>query len=846
MSKVMLGLKLLLRDWRGGELGLLLAALVVAVTIVVSIALFVERIQGAILAESSQFLAADRVLRSSSPIPEEWLTLAHDRKLESAQVLNFPTMAYVGEALELAAVKATSEDYPLLGSLEIKTTRAGAGSIVKHGPAKGEVWVAPRLLGLLGIDVGEDLFIGEASLRVSALIVREPDAGFSLFSYGPRVLMNLSDIENSGVVQPGSRVQYNLLLTGTEAALSEWQEEISDQLTADQSVLGVRDGQPQLARSIDRAERFLLLAGSMGVVLAGVAIAIASRRYTERHYDYVGILKSLGASSKTVLGMYLGHLSLLCLTGVVLGSTIGWGLHLLAIESIRELLLVELPTPGLSAFGLGALTAFISFFAFACPALLHLQKVAPMRVLRKDLGTPDFNSRIVLWLGIAGLLVLIYMYSGSMQITLALSAGVGSIAAVVLLGTWLMLRAAPQPGSRASKAMGLAIAGIRRRASHSALQVFVFTVVLLLVLVLLLARNSLLAEWRTQIPENTPNHFLLNISPAEVPKLEALLNDNNYQHAGVYPMVRARFSAHNGLPPERRSRMGDASEEVANNSQTPSESADSARAEEGGRQLALTWAEAFPEDNELVEGRWWHENEPGLLSLESEFAERYGIQLGDTITFTMISSSVELTVSSIRKLDWEQMRPNFFAIASPGSLDKFDAIYMTSFFLPEGDKAFLNELLRTLPTVSVLEMDRIIEQVSRIIEQVSSAVELVLGLIVLSAAIVLFASIQTSMDERFRENAVLKTLGARFSLLRATMFYEFAILGLLAGSMASVAAELVIALIQTQLMQLEYSVHYWVFLVGPLAGALLVAILGVTISYKSLSSPPATVLRELS
>ena len=851
MSKVMLGLKLLLRDWRGGELGLLLAALVVAVTIVVSIALFVERIQGAILAESSQFLAADRVVRSSSPIPEEWLALAHDRKLESAQVLNFPTMAYVGEALELAAVKAASDDYPLLGSLEIKTTLTGVPSVVAHGPAKGEVWVAPRLLGLLGIDVGDELFIGEASLRVSALIVREPDAGFSLFAYGPRVLMNLNDIERSAVVQPGSRVQYNLLLTGTEISLSEWQEEISDSLTADHSILGVRDGQPQLARSIDRAERFLLLAGSMGVVLAGVAIAIASRRYTERHYDYVGILKSLGASSKTVLGMYLGHLSLLCLTGVVFGCLIGWGLHLLAIESIRELLLVELPSPGFGAFGLGALTAFISFFAFACPALLHLQKVAPMRVLRKDLGTPDFNSRMVLWLGIAGLLVLIYIYSGSLQITLALSAGVGTIAAVVLLGTWLVLRAAPQPGSRASKALGLAIAGIRRRASHSALQVFVFTVVLLLVLVLLLARNSLLEEWRTQIPENTPNHFLLNISPAEVPKLEALLNDNNYQHAGVYPMVRARFSAHNGLAPERRSQLGDATNKVADSSiNSSSEVGNTAEDEEAqrqaGRQLALTWAESFPEDNELVEGQWWQEEEPGLLSLESEFAERYGIQLGDVITFTMLGSSVELTVSSIRKLDWEQMRPNFFAIASPGSLDNFDAIYMTSFFLPEGDKAFLNELLRTLPTVSVLEMDRIIEQVSRIIEQVSSAVELVLGLIVLSAAIVLFASIQTSMDERYRENAVLKTLGARFSLLRATMFYEFAILGLLAGAMASVAAELVIALIQTQLMQLEYSVHFWVFLLGPVAGAMLVALLGVTISYKSLSSPPATVLRELS
>lgn len=842
MNKILLGLRLLWRDWRGGELGLLLAALIVAVTIVVSIALFVERIQGAILAESSQFLAADRVLRSNTPIDEQWLALADQLELNRAEVLNFPTMAYVGEALELAAVKAVSSAYPLLGELEIKQTLTGEFLSVREGPAPGEIWVAPRLLGLLGVELGQQVNIGEASMRVSALVIREPDAGFSVFAYGPRVLMNIDDIERSGVVQPGSRVQYNLLLTGAETALDAWQTKVKPQLASDQSVLGVRDGQPTLARSIDRAERFLLLAGSMGVILAGVAIAIASRRYTERHYDYVGILKSLGSSSHTVLSMYLGHLLLLCLVGVLTGSLIGWALHLFAIETIRELLLVELPSPGVAAFGLGALTAFISFFAFACPALLHLQKVAPMRVLRRDLGTPDFNSRLVLWLGVAGLLLLIYLYSGSAKITLALSAGVGSIGAVVLLGTWLLLRATPQPGSRASRAFGLAVAGIRRRAQHSALQVFVFTVVLLLVLVLLLARNSLLQEWRGQIPANTPNHFLLNISPDEVGTLEDVLASKDYEHAGIYPMVRARFIAHNGEPPQRAARVGEP-EEPSNDRDEGEENAQS------GRQLSLTWASDFPDDNELLAGEWWVQGDnndvSGQLSLESEFAERYGIALGDTITFTMIGASVDLQVTSLRKLDWEQMRPNFFAIASPGSLDQFDAIYMTSFYLPEADKAFLNTLLRELPTVSVIEMDRIIEQVSRIIDQVSSAVELVLGLIMLSAAIVLFASIQTSMDERFRENAILKTLGARLSLLRSTMFFEFALLGLLAGAMASVAAEMVIAFIQTQMMQLEYSVHGWVFLIGPLAGAGLVALLGVLISYRSLSSPPATVLREL-
>ncbi len=834
----MLGLRLLARDWRGGELGLLLAALTVAVTIVVSIALFVDRIQGAILAESSQFLAADRLLRSNTPIPAEWFALAEEEGLEHAHVMHFPTMAFAGDELQLVAVKAADSAYPLLGELEIRSSGSnGVTQKVKTGPPAGEVWVAPRLLPLLQLSVGDNLSIGEAELRISGLVLREPDAGFSVFSYGPRVLMNVADIPGSAIIQPGSRVQHNLLVTGDTSDLERWAQRMKDKLQAEQSILGVRESQPRLARSINRAERFLLLAGSMGVVLAGVAIAIASRRYTERHYDYVGILKSLGASSQTVLTMYLSHLLLLCLCGVVLGSALGWVLHGVAINSIRSLLLVELPPADIAAVWLGAVTAFISFFAFACPALLHLQKVAPMRVLRRDLGTPDFNSRLVLYLGIAGLLLLIYVYSGSVQITLFLTLGVGAIAALVLLMTWLLLRSAPKPGSRAAEPMRLAIAGIRRRAKHSALQVFVFTVVLLLVLTLLLARNSLLQEWRMQIPENTPNHFVLNIAPTDVQPLTELLDSAGYEHAGIYPMVRASLTAHNGSVPVRRRTEGE-------QNSSPEQAEDSQR--NRTRQVQLTWAADLPADNELVEGEWWTADQPGLLSLEQEFAERYNIRLGDTITFTMIDASVDLKVSSIRQLDWERMRPNFFAIASPGSLQDFDAIYMTSFHLPDGDKAFLNSLIRTVPTVSIIEMDRMIEQVTRIIDQVSSAVELVLGLILLAAAIVLFASIQTSMDERMRESAILKTLGARLSLLRKTLFYEFFILGLLAGSLAAVGAELIIGLIQTRLLELSYEPHWWVFVLGPVLGAVSVVLLGLLISAGSLKTPPAQVLRELS
>lgn len=834
----MLGFKLLWRDWRGGELGLLLAALLVAVSIVVSIALFVERIQGAILAESSQFLAADRLVRSDRPIPDLWSELASDNDLSATRVLHFPTMAFAGEEMVLSAVKAVGDEYPLLGELELRG-RAEAETEAElefsnRGPAPGKAWVAPRLLNSLGVKLGDSLFVGEAELQIEALLMREPDAGFSVFSYGPRVLMNVADIPRSEVVQPGSRVQYNFLVSGDQSSLESWQEAMEDVLAPEQSILGVRDSQPQLAKSINRAERFLLLAGSMGVLLAGVAIAIASRRYTERHYDYVGILRSLGSSARTVLSLYLGHLAILCGFGVLLGCLIGWLLHLFALQSLSGLLLVDLPEAGWRPYALGALTAFISFVAFACPSLLHLQKVAPMRVLRRDLGTPDFNSRSVFLLGLAGFVALILLYSKSLWITAALIIGVAVIAAVVLYLTWAVLKGSRNPGLNTSNPFGLAIAGIRRRARHSALQVFVFTVVLLLVLTLLLARNALLQEWRMQMPEGTPNHFLININPADVEPLDELLQSRGYEHAGLYPMVRARFDAHNNEVPVRKQRPGD-------ESQPQDGPADGVVA----RTLNLSWAEDLPEDNELLEGAWWSEAQAGELSLEREFADRYSIKLNDTLGFSMDGQNVELKVTSIRSLDWEQMRPNFYAIASPGSLAGFDEIYMTSFHLPDGDKAFLNDLIRVVPTLSIIEMDRMIEQVTRIIDQVSTAVELVLALIIISAAIVLFASVQTSMDERSRENAILKTLGARLSLLKLTTRYEFLLLGVLAGLLASLGAELVIGLVQVKLMELSYQPHWWVLLVGPVLGGVVVMLLGVWISRPSLASPPATVLREL-
>ncbi len=824
---LMLGVRLLWRDWRGGELGLLIGALTVAVTIVVGIAQFVERINGAILAESNEFIAADRLVRSNKAPPEQWLQLANSYGLRHAQVLHFPTMVMAGDAMQLAAVKAVSAEYPLLGELTILSGSQQLAQDVAHGPPAGEVWADPRLLQVLGLETGEKLSVGNAEFTISSVVTREPDSGSSLFSYGPRLLMNSADIPATGVIQPGSRVQYNLLLQGDNKALTDYLKELQPQLSSNQKVLGVRDSQPTLALALDRAESFLLLAGSMGVILAGIAIAIATRRYTERHFDYVAILRSLGATSKRVLSFYLTHLLLLSALAVALGCLLGSALQNVAVNTVSEVLRVNLPAAGARPFLLGTATAVISFIAFALPAILHLQHVAPMRVLRRDLGTPDFNQRVIYLFGILGLVSIVFLYSGDVKITLALSAAVAGVAAVVLLLTWLLLKSSKVTGMQASSPIALALAGIRRRAAHSALQVFVFTLALMLLLVLLLVRTSLLAEWRLQMPANTPNHFLLNIAPTQVDGVRTLLAEANVETAGLFPMVRGRISDVNGVPLGKR--------------KLPNAEARS----NPDREINLTWSEALPADNELIAGSWWQPNATGAqLSVEAGLAERMQLSVGDKVSFVIAAQKLTASVTSIRALDWQQMRPNFFMILSPGSLDSYPATYMTSFYIPKAQSAIMPRLLKAYPTVGIIEVDAVIRQVRTIIDRVSSAIELVLGLILLSGVIVLFASVQTSMDERYMEQAILKTLGARSKLLFSSLLFEFASLGLLAGLLAAVSSEATVWFLQTRVLNIEYSVHWWVFAVGPAGGAMLVAALGLLISARTIRATPVQVLRE--
>jgi putative ABC transport system permease protein len=818
--------RMLARDWRGGELGVLLAALVVAVAIVSGISAFTSRLQNALEQESHRFLAADRVLSSGRDPGQQWLLQANDLGLETAQTLSFPSMVYAGEEdMYLASVKAVTENYPLRGDMVMSAQPFGELQTVTQGPTPGQVWLDSRLFPLLNVEIGDAITIGELDLQVAAAVRSEPDQGTSMFGYGPRVLMHYGDIPATKVVQPGSRVEYRQLFAGSEEKLMPLMEALKPTLESGQRILDVSNSQQGIGSALDRAEQFLLLAGSLGVVLAGVAIALAARRFSERHYDYVAIMKSLGSTSGAINKLYGSSLLLLGIAATAIGCMLGWIMQ----ESFFALFGEALPvTPGSSGFRpyiIGGVTALVCLASFAWPPLQRLGKASPLRVLRRDM--PDETRRTIFdyLIGLAAIVLLMLWYSGDWKLSAAVLAGLTVSASLAAGAAYVLLRGGRLAGMRAGSVWRLALAGLQRRGGANTLQVVIFSMAIMLLLILLLVRTSLIDEWQMQLPEGTPNHFLINIAPYEVNDVREALNRKAVLSQPLFPMIRGRVTHVNG--------------EVLGQSDDPTEG----RRERGAN---LSWSNDLPADNKLVAGEWWQsDTTEALVSIEQEMAERLEVKVGDSMSFLIGSQPLEVTVSSIREVNWETMQPNFWLLFPPATLQGFPATFMTSFHLQTSDKTFLNKFIRQFPTVTVVEMDVVIAQIRSIISQVSAAIELVLGVILAAGALVLIAGVQASVDSRLYESAVLRALGAKRSLLLGSLVIEFSALGLFAGVLATVAAELSVLILQTQVLDMVYTPHPMLWMIGPLVGVIIIGALGVWNCRQVVSTPPVAVLREL-
>lgn len=869
-----LALRLLWRDWRGGEIRLLFIALVMAVTSVTGIALFTDRLEKALILESANILAADRVLISRQPPPEAILDYAESLGLRTARVLSFTSMAFSESGNMLVAAKAVSSDYPLRGEVIIADAPFIRGFPIVSGPPPGEVWLESRALSALDIAVGDSVFVGEAELTVSKIIIAEPDrqqAGM-LDNAGPRLMLSMDDVAQTNVVQLGSRVAYRALFAGEElATLEAFSEWISEEYPDEYRIRDVRDESEEISDALNKAESFLLLGSLFAVLLAGVAIALTAKRYAERHYDYVAILKTFGCTSNEIGVIYLSIQSVLVFISIVVGCVLGWLVHHVILRLLQAVITVELPAAGFEPFVIGSLTAVICLLSFALPPLLALRATPPLRVLRKDLDQQEFGANVPYVFGVLGTVFLVYWYSQSLVLTTVLVTAVAAIALFLSVLSYILLRSSGSVGMKAGSAWKLAMTAARRRRKQNVLQVMVFSVTIMSLLVLTLLRTDLIDDWQGQLPENTPNHFMMNITETQIDGIESFFAENGVDSNAFYPLISARVISVNGEIPEPEEQLGgdDERSSVTESAQSEEEGSrydqarseldaatgNSAEAEEeeeegqvrgrlGRRQV--TWANDLPPDNLITDGAWWSETvNAGYVSIEDDYAGWLDIEIGDRVEFEINQQTVFAEVSSFRSVRWDNMQPNFFIIFSPGTINHLGATFISTALMERDQKILLNDLVRLFPTMVVIEIDALIEQIQNIIAQVTSAIELISVLVLVCGALVLLACVNATLDERFHENAILRTLGAGKRLILTSLLIEFASIGALAGIIATVGAEASLYYLQEEVFEQEFNLHYWVWVAGPLIGMVLIAGLGMNSTRQVVSTSPLNVLRRV-
>ena len=887
---IALASRLLWRDWRSGELRLLFLALVMAVTSVSGIALFTDRLEKALLLESANMLAADRVLGSGKVLPDDILVEAQTRGLRTASTLSFTSMAFSDSGNMLVSAKAVSDTYPLRGDVIIADAPFIRGAPIQSGPQPGEVWLESRALPALGLEVGDSVYVGEAELTVSKIIIAEPDrsGGGMVDNAGPRLMLHLDDVAKTNVVQLGSRVSYRFLFAADELlALDEFETWVDAEYEGEYRLRDVRDESEEVSEALSRAESFLLLGSLFAVLLAGVAIALTAKRYSERHYDYVAILKTFGCTSPQIGFIYLWIQALLAIVAVVVGSVLGWGVHHIILRALQTVITVELPAAGFEPFVVGAMTAVICLLSFALPPLLALRETPPLRVLRKDISQQKVGANVPYVFGIGGTIGLVYWYSQDAVLTSVLVVAVASIAILLSGLSFLLLSSSSAVGMRAGSAWKLAMSAARRRRKQNVLQVMVFSVTIMSLLILGLLRTDLIADWQAQLPENTPNHFMMNISQPQIAGIEEFFEENGVQGNAFYPLISARVTKVNGATPDPQEDLnsdaergtlagggGDDAEEEsakgaarvglsvgygqgetnaagASSGKEASESEAGDEPEEGevrGRlsRRQVTWAAELPADNRVTGGEWWEATvEPGFVSIEQDYADWLDIELGDVIEFEINAQTVSAEVSSFRSVRWDNMQPNFFIIFSPGTIDHLGATFLSTALMEREQKILLNELVQRFPTIVVIEIDALIEQIQNIIAQVTSAIELISVLVLVCGALVLLACVNATLDERFYENAILRTLGAGKRLIMTSLLIEFASIGLMAGLVATLGAEASLYYLQEQVFEQEFALHYWVWLAGPLAGMIIIGGLGVNSTRGVVNISPLNVLRRL-
>jgi putative ABC transport system permease protein len=784
------------REWRSPSLLIVWLALTLAVACVLALGSISDRMEKGLSQQSRDFIAADRVLRSARPITEAWLQDAEKQGLKVSRQLSFMTMTFAGDTPQLADVKATDLAYPLYGDLQ--TQPSGMK------PEPGSVLAAPRLMALLNVKVGDNLEVGDATFKIAGEIIQEPDSGFNPFQTAPRLIMNLADVPKTGAVQPGSRLTYRYMFAGAPQDIQAYGDAIKGLLKPDQRWYGMEESEGALGKSLQRSQQFLLLSALLTLMLSIAAVAVAMGHYCRSRYDLVAVLKTLGAGRRSLQKLIIGQWVAVLLLAAVSGSVIGLLFEALLMKMLTPVLPAALPPSGIWpwVWSMGSLLV-ISLLVGARP-YKQLLATQPLRVLRNDVVANVWPLR---WFIPAMLLIIVGLLAalvGGSTLLWSLLAGVvvlSLLLGAIGWGSLLLLRRV----TVGKLPLRLAINRLVRQPWVTLSQLAAFSMSFMLLALLLVLRGDLLDRWEQQLPPDSPNYFLLNITKDQIPQVTAFLNQHQTKPEEFYPIVRVRLTKIN--------------QQVSTDIIKP----DDAAGEAVNRELNLTWMQGLPDHNPLVAG----EGPPkaGEVSIDEGLAGRLGVKLGDTLTFSGDTQDFSAKITSLRKVDWDSLRPNFYFIFPPGALDAQPQSWLTSFRY-EGDAKAITELNRQFPTLSLLDIGSILKQVGQVLQQVSRALEVMVILVMLCGGLLLLAQIQVGMRQRRQELIVYRTLGASKKLLRGTLWCEFAVLGLVAGIAAAVGAEAALWLLTRKVFDFPWQPNMILWWSVPLVSAVLLSLCG--------------------
>lgn len=820
-------LRLLSREWRSGELRLLALGLLIAVASLTTVAFFSERVRLVLTQEASQLLGADLLVVSDRPLDGAFLTSAKSLRLHTMQVVRFPSMALFDKQSLLTDIKAIDEHYPLKGKLTVRSAGGGAPDRPNGAPAPGTAWADDRTLARLGARLGDGIVLGEREFILKAILVDDPDTAIGFLNSGPRIVINAHDLPSTGLIQTGSRVSYRLGVAGTRDAVETFRSMAVARIGAGQRVEDVREARPEIRSALERAEKFLGLASLLSAVVAAVAIALAARRYLRRHLDSCAVMRCFGASAWFILGVHTLQFLLLALCASLAGCALGYLAQQGLASLMQPVVGVALPAPGWAPVLQGLAAGVVLLAGFAVPPLVALRKVSTLRVLRRDIGLPDGMTLGTYAMGMLALAALVLWQAQDLKLGIYVLLGVLGVVILATLATWGAMRGLTRISRGWPFSLRFGVANLQRRPLGSVTQVVALGVGMMALLLLTLTRADLVESWKRSLPADAPNRFLVNVQPDQVSDVEAFLRTENLSASKLYPMVRGRLVAINERTVSSKDYLDERAKRLID------------------REFNLSWAAVPPEDNQILSGAWFTPGDKGRpsFSVEDGLAKALNIKLRDKLSYDIAGARLEGEVTSLRKVQWDTFRVNFFVLTPPEVLDGYPASYISAFHVPAAQSPVMDRMVKRFPNILVIDVETILAQVQRIMDQVVKAVEFVFGFALLAGLVVLFAGIHATHDERIYDAAVLRTIGATASQLRATQAAEFLVIGALAGILAALGATAAGYFIAERVLNVPFHGNAWIWLVGLVSGTLGVLLVGLAGTYRVARTAPVEIFR---